>query len=100
MAIPETLQQLVEAAIRAGELPGDPFIVVSTVAAAACFLCGIQLGTEAVVLKFSERSALLHTRCFTAWLEVVIAARQKPWPNGAQSAQECHTPPLRTEPAT
>lgn len=57
----------------------------------ACFLCGIQLGTEAVVLKFSERGALLYTRCFTAWLEVVITARQKPWPNGVQSAQECLT---------
>ena len=72
-------------AIRGGKLPRDPRVPVSTVevpASAACSACGRPLGPDPAFALTGDAGALLHARCFGAWLDltVVTRGRQKDMP--------------------
>jgi hypothetical protein len=73
------LLRLVEVATRLGSVPADPLVATSTVdgdADTACSLCGLPLGQErAFELRSARATTVLHRRCYSAWVEVVVAPR-------------------------
>ena len=76
---PDQLRQLAATAISEGKLPGDSLVRSMTLAAhreTTCSLCRLAFADEPVQLLVGQnrvalRVALLHVRCFRAWLDVI-----------------------------
>ena len=88
---PDQLRRLAATAISEGKLPADS-LVRTTFAAhheTTCSLCRLAFAGEPVQLLVGQyrgvalRVALLHVRCFRAWLDVI-------WPkDGARICGDC-----------
>ena len=77
----DQLRQLAAEAVRAGELPDDPAVAFSSrlPSDTACTLCAEALGdAPAFGLADPERVSVLHTECFSAWIDVVVTPRHTP----------------------
>jgi hypothetical protein len=73
----DDLISLAASAVRAGALPRDRAVPASSTVPAdlTCSLCHEALGSAPAFRLRSDGSAfLLHAECFSAWIDVVVAA--------------------------
>ena len=77
--IPPDLHRLCEAAVRAGQLPDDPFVrssSIETVAAMPCALCGSVIPPGwAFALHRADRPLVLDAKCLTVWIDVIVTMK-------------------------